>query len=340
MSRPSEIAWEELPDDHYGGQFNPKSIFGLTEEGNVRVTYNEKSFSYPDGETYRLRYPTYNFEDLGYGNLPADIMISPRIAPHLVGLGLLEAISEEDILLAADEFDKNNDGISGKANYAFNHILNKNTLGRFGWKANQPTVRQQVAAAFVGDIGITSSLFPNEECAPNQQGCKDAYNEGEPELSTKILDRVTLYSAALAVPKRRNFDQPDVISGQVLFRQVGCNSCHMPKYVTGEIGEIPEFANETIYPYTDLLLHDMGTELADNRPDGLANGNEWRTPPLWGIGLIQTVNNHTFLLHDGRARGIEEAILWHGGEASQVIVSFKKLPKEERTHLVNFVKSL
>ena len=267
-------------------------------------------------------------------------MVSPRIAPHMVGLGLLEAISEQTLLGLSDETDEDGDGISGRLNYVRNVETGNLEVGRFGWKANQPTVRQQVAGAFKGDIGITSSLFPDEPCAPGQTDCQQTETGGAPELSESILDRVTLYSSTLAVPKRRNWEEEVVLQGKALFNTIGCAKCHTPFFETGTHPDFPEFSDMPIRPYSDLLLHDMGQGLADNRPDGLASGTEWRTPPLWGIGLIKVVNDHTFLLHDGRARNMEEAILWHGGEADEVKTAFMELNLTERNSIISFLESL
>lgn len=324
----------------YGGQFNHLSIMGVKPEGKVKVSYQEKVISYADGSTASIRQPTYEFEDLQYGEFAAGTMVSPRIAPHMVGLGLLEAISETDLKKLADEQDADGDGISGKINYIWDLEHQKLAVGRFGWKANQPSVKQQVAAAFLGDIGITSSLFPIEACAGNQADCKEAYKEEQPELTDNILHRVSLYSQTLAVPMRRSFDTDSILKGKKLFATLNCNSCHNPSFVTASHPDLPEFENQKIFPYTDLLLHDMGEGLADNRPDGLASGTEWKTPPLWGIGLSETVNGHSFLLHDGRARNVEEAILWHGGEASTSTAAFKELSKQDRTFLIDFINSL
>ncbi|MEM7296728.1 MAG: di-heme oxidoredictase family protein, partial [Bacteroidota bacterium] len=340
LSRLDEITWEPIPDENYGGQFNTRAILGMAEEGKVEVTYTEMPGTYPDGTPYLLRRPNYQFTNLQYGPLHSSILFSPRIGPQILGLGLLEAIAEEDMLAIASQQASEDLGISGKANYVTNVLTGETQVGKFGWKSNQPTVRQQVASAFRGDIGITSSMFPEQPCAPGQEDCANAINGGEPELTDKVLDRVTLYSAAIAVPMRRDWAEPVVLQGKALFNTIGCASCHTPKFVTKSNPEFPEFEDQTIFPYTDLLLHDMGEGLADGRPDGLADGNEWRTPPLWGIGLIDVVNDHNFLLHDGRARGFEEAILWHGGEAEVVTNNFKSLEASEREAIIKFLESL
>lgn len=328
------------PEPNYGNQFNHLAILGVKEEGDVKIEYEEIKGAYPDGETYSLRKPIYSFTNLNYGEMQEDVMVSPRVAPHIIGLGLLEAIDEKDILALSDPNDKNNDGISGRPNYVKSVITERPELGRFGWKANEPSVKQQVAAAFQGDMGLTSSLFSEENETVLQASFINTETGGNPEISDDILQRVTLYSQVLAVPKRRNANDEKNLSGQRLFSEIGCSACHNPTFTTSKHHDIPEFNNQKIYPYTDLLLHDMGKDLADNRPDGLAKGTEWRTPPLWGIGLIKTVNGHTTLLHDGRARNVEEAILWHGGEAKNSKSKFKALSKIERENLISFVNSL
>ena len=213
------------------------------------------------------------------------------------------------------------------------------SLGRFGWKANQPTVEQQTAAAFLGDLGITSELFPDDNCSALQPDCLSAPNGGNPEIEAERLAKVVLYTQTLAVPAMRDFDDPQVLQGASLFVQARCAACHTPQHTTGP-HELEAVSNQTVYPYTDLLLHDMGPELADGRPDFEASGQEWRTPPLWGIGLVETVNGHTMFLHDGRARSLVEAILWHGGEGTAARDTFKAFTEEEREALIRFLKSL
>ncbi len=317
----------------FGTQLQNKSLFNFEPEGTVQITYVEVSGKYPDGEKYSLRKPHYTIT----GRVPQDnLLISPRVAPVVFGVGLLEAIKEEDVLALSDEFDTNKDGISGKPNYVWDFSKGKTIFGRFGWKANNPTVLQQNAGAYKEDMGVTNPYFSMESCHGNPL-C-DTLSD-DPEVTQEILDDVTFYVQTLGIPARRDFEDFDVIKGGELFTKVGCNSCHNPEFTTGT-HDISELSNQRIFPYTDLLLHDMGEGLADHRPDFLATGFEWRTPPLWGIGLINLVNGHTFLLHDGRARGVEEAILWHGGEAEKVRDNFKYLTKKERKQLLKFVNSL
>ena len=212
-------------------------------------------------------------------------------------------------------------------------------MGRFGWKSEQPTVAQQVASAFHGDIGITSSIFTDQTCTEAQTECENAIHGGEPEVNDRMLGRTILYTSLLAVPARRNFKDPDVKAGELIFAQLNCDGCHMPYHRTGEHA-LEELINQDIFPYTDLLLHDMGEALADNRPAYVANGREWRTPPLWGLNLIKSVNGHSRLLHDGRARNFSEAILWHGGEAAHAQREYRALSATGRAQLIRFLESL
>ena len=327
-------------EPNYGGQFNPSAIQGVKSEGLAIVTYTEVKGTFEDGTPYSLRKPTYTFKNLAFGPMHKDVMLSPRVAPSVYGLGLLEAIKEADLLKQADPDDKDGDGISGRPNRVWDVKRKKTVIGRFGWKANQPTLEQQNAGAFLGDIGITSPLFPNENCPKKQENCQKAPNGGSPEVPQEKIDQVTTYVRSLAVPARRNWKEVKVLRGKQLFMEAGCASCHTPKFTTGKLEGFPELSNQKIYPYTDLLLHDMGKELADNRPDFLANGQEWRTPPLWGIGLVKTVNRHTFFMHDGRARNLTEAILWHGGEGEKSKEAFRKMSKADREAMLAFLNDL
>ncbi|MDF1661605.1 MAG: di-heme oxidoredictase family protein, partial [Planctomycetota bacterium] len=283
-----------------------------------------------DGTPYSLESPSYALTNLNYGPLDPSTMLSPRVAQPVFGLGLLETISEVDILANADENDADNDGISGRANRVTDVTTQQLVLGRFGWKASQPTVLQQSAAAFNGDIGLTTNLFPNENTTASQGATITAPSGGSPEINDQILNDTSFYISTLAVPARRNVNDPSVQRGEQLFKVMNCDSCHVADFTTGQNAAIPELSNQSIHPYTDLLLHDMGAGLADGRPDFLANGQEWRTPPLWGIGLTQTVNGHNRFLHDGRARNLTEAILWHGGEGESSKEQFRGLSAAER----------
>jgi CxxC motif-containing protein (DUF1111 family) len=338
LSTGNDIYMGPVADVNYGGQLQDLSILGVNTEADYEIIYQEITKNYADGTPYNLRKPTYNIFNLTEGNLTAT-HVSPRVANQMIGLGLLEAIDENTMLSFVDENDTDGDGISGKANYVWNVEAQTSTIGKFGWKANQPTVKQQVAAAFSGDVGITTSIFPNHNCPPSAN-CDSLPNGGLPELSDKNLDKITLYSSTLAVPGRRNWENQNVLEGKALFGDIGCTDCHIAKITTGNHPTIPALSNQTIRPYTDLLLHDMGEGLADNSNDYLADGQEWRTPPLWGIGLFSIVNGHTYYLHDGRARNLEEAILWHDGEAKKSKDNFINLNKIEREKVISFLNSL
>jgi CxxC motif-containing protein (DUF1111 family) len=330
-----------LGDPIYGGQLQDKAILNIKNEGRVRVAYQELSGSYRDGSVYTLRQPSYDILDLNYGDFAPGIMVSPRIAQQVPGLGLLEIVPEQEILSFVDENDSNKDGISGRANYVWDIGTQTTLLGRFGWKANQPNLLQQTAGAFNGDIGITTNLVPNSHFSPIQeQQYPTIPNGGSPELSDELLLKVVSYIRSLSVPAARDYDDVTVLRGKYLFKDLNCAGCHRPTLITGNEGSISALKNQKIWPYTDLLLHDMGAELADGRPDFQASGAEWRTPPLWGIGLLQTVNGHTSLLHDGRARNVEEAILWHGGEAANARKGFTELSATDRDAVIAFIHSL
>jgi CxxC motif-containing protein (DUF1111 family) len=333
---------ENEPHPVYGDQLQDRAILGVEPEGRLVVTYTEQPGEYADGTEYSLRVPTYEIEDPAYGPLGADLSISPRLAPQVIGVGLLEAIPEADIEGAADPDDADGDGISGRVNRAWNPRTQQIELGRFGWKANVPTVESQVVGAFNGDVGITSTPLPDQPCTPTQTACNEAPDGGAPELTEDRLAAITFYSRTLAVPAMRDADDADVEEGAELFETFGCASCHTPEQRSGDLAAVgvEALADQTFFPYTDLLLHDMGEGLADGRPDFDATGTEWRTPPLWGLGLIEEVNGTRFLLHDGRARTIEEAILWHGGEAAAAAERFRTADADDRRLLLRFLEAL
>ena len=333
-----------VPEPVYGGQFQDMAVPGVAPEGKVRVDYTPVPVRFKDGTEVELRKPVLQITQLGYGPMHPDTRFSARVAPQMIGLGLLEAIPEEAILANAAAQAKENNGINGRPNRVWDDEQQKTVMGRFGWKAGQPNLNQQNVHAFSGDMGLTTSLRPFDDCTDAQTACKQAPNgngpDGEPEVSDNILRLVLFYSRNLAVPARRGVNDAQVLAGKNLFFQAGCQSCHTPKYTTAANAAEPELANQVIRPYSDLLLHDMGEGLADNRTEFQASGRDWRTPPLWGIGLTQAVSGHTQFLHDGRARNLLEAVLWHGGEAKaaqQQVLSFNA---EQRAALLAFLNSL
>ena len=335
-----------LPDPVYGGQMQDFGLPGQPAEYRLQIDYEEIRVELSDGETASLRDPSYTAADLGYGPLHPDAMLSPRVAPQMIGLGLLEAIPAADILANADPDDEDGDGISGRPNVVWSVEYGMPMLGRFGLKAGAPTVRHQSAEAFAGDIGISSPLFPDPwgDCTGGQPDCRSAPHGDRDDRGHEIddigLDLVTFYSRNLGVPARRDVADPEVLRGKGVFHAAGCTSCHQPSFVTHRLEDRPEQSFQLIWPYTDLLLHDMGEGLADNRPEARATGREWRTPPLWGIGLTKQVSGHTYFLHDGRARSLLEAILWHGGEAKPHRDAVVEMPAEDRAALIRFLESL
>jgi CxxC motif-containing protein (DUF1111 family) len=338
-----------LPEPTYGAQLTNQAIQGVQREARVRIRYERVAGRFADGTPYELLKPRYIVAEPGYGPLHRDTLVSPRIAPQVIGMGLLEAIREADLLDNAKRQAAAGDGVSGRVNRVWDAYANDWLVGRFGWKANVGSVAHQVASAFAGDIGITSRHFPHGECTAAQRDClavlereaqwRKGRAEGEFDIDERTLDKVIFYSLTIAVPARRDWNAPQVRRGARVFADAGCASCHVPRYVTGQ-HTVPELSGQTIRPYTDLLLHDMGEGLADGRPDFAADGREWRTPPLWGIGLIGTVNGHTSFLHDGRARNLMEAVLWHGGEAEAAKQRVLKLDAADRAALIRFLNSL
>ncbi len=337
-----------LPDPVYGNQLQNFASPGQTPEGTMAITYSDLPVTLSDGTVITLQAPRYSVANPQYGPQNPDLMLSPRVAPQMIGIGLLEAIPAADILALADENDVDGNGISGRANIVWSLEHNAPMLGRFGLKAGAPTIRHQAAAAFSGDMGLSSILFPDPsgDCTQAQPQCRNAPDGQEPdirdgfEVDNRSLELVTIYSRNLGVPARRNVDNPQVLAGKQVFYTLGCTACHQPKFVTNRLTDQPEQSFQLVWPYTDLLLHDMGEGLADSRPEARATGREWRTPPLWGIGLTETVSGHTRFLHDGRARNLLEAILWHGGEATPARNALIALPKPDRDALIAFLESL
>lgn len=328
------------PHAVYGDQLQTDALPGLPAEVSLQVTYDELPGQYADGETFRLRRPRYALNEPGFGALPEELQVSPRVAPQTLGMGLLEAVPEQALARLADPEDRDHDGISGRLQRVFDVESATLRTGRFGWKAEQPGVRAQVAAAFVGDMGITSQLFPDENHSAAESACAEHASGGAPELTPATLDAVVLYMRTLALPAARALPPEVAREGSALFRAGQCEGCHVRTLRTGVVPDLQELSEQSFAPYSDLLLHDLGAELSDERPSFGAAGSEWRTAPLWGIGLIEKVNGHQLLLHDGRARGVAEAILWHGGEAEAARRAFVRMSRAQRAALVAFVESL
>lgn len=335
-----------VPEPTYGTQLQDFAIPGHLAEGRMVIDYEPVPVELGDGEVVELRRPSYEVADLGYGPLHPEVMLSPRVAQPMIGLGLLEAIDEADILAAADPDDLDGDGISGRANLVWSAERGAVALGRFGWKAGKATIPDQTASAMAGDIGIANPLAPFTwgDCTASQGACRAAPNgngsSGGLEADATVMAMIDFYSRHLAVPARRDVADATVLHGKSLFYASGCTSCHTPKHATRRDWPAAGLAGQLVWPYSDLLLHDMGEGLADGRPEGRASGREWRTQPLWGIGLTETVSGHTTFLHDGRARSLAEAILWHGGEAQAAREAFRLMPEADRAALLAFLGSL
>ncbi|MEW8605335.1 MAG: di-heme oxidoredictase family protein [Candidatus Thiodiazotropha sp.] len=336
-----------MPEPTYGSQLQNFAVRGHTAEGRVKIDYQAIEVVLADNEKVQLRKPSYTITDLGYGALHPDTLISPRLAPQMIGLGLLGAIKASDLEAIADPDDRDGDGISGRLNRVWSPRHDRVMPGRFGWKAGTATVDEQSQSAFFGDIGISVPLHPDAsgDCTERQPACGQAPDGNSPQYENLETPSLTtrwtaLYSRNLAVPRRREAGAPDVLRGKRLFYETGCIGCHIPKFVTAEEAIDPEHAGQLIWPYTDLLLHDMGEGLADDRQEGEANGREWRTAPLWGIGLSAAVNGNSFFLHDGRARTVLEAILWHGGEAQASRDKVVAMNRRQRADLIRFIESL
>jgi CxxC motif-containing protein (DUF1111 family) len=343
------IASGALPDAAvpvYGLQLQDSAAAGLAPEGRIRIDYDDVSVTLAGGETTSLRKPRLTIERPGFGPFPADMMSSARIAPPMAGMGLLEAIHRADIEALADPDDRDGDGISGRVAMVGDG-RGARTVGRFGWKALQPSIAAQTAHAFSGDMGLSTPLLPDHwgDCTAKQSDCRSMPHGAQSQLGSEevpqdLFDLVVFYSENLAPPVRRTVDDPQVLRGKQAFYEAGCTGCHHQKFVTSRMAPEKAHRFQLIWPYSDLLLHDMGEDLADSRPEGAATGREWRTPPLWGIGLSKQVSPEAGFLHDGRARTLAEAILWHGGEGRAARDRFAAMPKQERDSLVQFLESL
>jgi len=324
---------------HYGDQLQVFGVKGVVPaEAGFEVEWRKHSVILEDGTEVELRSPEIVITDLAFGPLGDGAMTGLRRSPPVFGLGLLEAVPQATIdeLAARDKPD----GIKGHVNYVWDPETRQTVAGRFGLKANHPSLREQIAVAFFNDIGLSSPLYPDQNCPPIQKSCDEQMLFARPEITPLRLAATEMYLRALAVPARRNVDDPQVEHGEKIFDSARCSVCHVPELKTGDFDAFPQAANQVVRPYTDLLLHDMGEGLADNRPDYLAGGRDWRTPPLWGIGLSKIVNSANNFLHDGRARTLEEAILWHGGEARISRDAYANLERDDRDALIAFLRSL
>jgi len=328
------------PDPRYGGQLNYRAVAGLRPKGRIAISYEEVRGRFADDEAYSLRRPRFIVTEGAYGPFPAGLETSPRLPPPVIGLGLVEALSEDDLLARADPEDADGDGISGRANYVIDPEDGQHKIGRFGWKAGAASLRQQTAGALSNDMGVTSHIFPRPNCPAAEPDCRARAEDGGPEIGEADFQSLVFYMQLLSPAGRRDAADPVVIDGAELFEEIGCAACHTAQMTGGRHREAGVLSDLVFHPYSDFLLHDMGEALADGRREYLASGREWRTPPLWGLGRTREVNGHGFYLHDGRARGPAEAILWHGGEGAKARDAFLRLPKEKRKALLRFLGSL
>ena len=337
---------KSFPDPNYGSQLSDFATEGVMPEGKVMIEYDYFPIAFDNGKVVNLRKPNFSISNLKYGKLHPDIQISARIAQPIIGLGLIEGISDRDILMNVDPNDKDKDGVSGKANRVRNEITDELVLGRFGWKASQPSILQQTTDALYHDMGLSSTFSSqSNNCSKIQIDCQsvatgNSADYDNVEVSNEQIDLMIFYQKHLSPPGRRDVNNKEVLKGKKIFFESGCNSCHVQKFTTSRDIENPSLSEQVIWPYSDFLLHNMGEDLADNLSEFNATGIEWRTPPLWGIGLTNVVNGHTNFLHDGRAQNILEAILWHGGEAENSKNKILKLSLSEVDQLVRFINSL
>jgi CxxC motif-containing protein (DUF1111 family) len=337
------------PHPNYGDQIQNQGLMGqdkdatflgerVRPEAEVYLDWEELEVAFKDGEKVKLRKPKLRIENLNFGPLGPEVMYSVRIAQQTFGLGLLEAVPEADILAIAER--QKSQGVNGRPNYVWDAINKRIALGRFGWKANQPSIKQQIAVAFHGDLGVTSSLFDKENCPPVQEDCAYQPPGNQPELIDLNWEELEFWTQALAVPARRDVTSSEFTRGEHLFIEAKCAVCHVPEMKAGALPGLPQIEGQVFRAYTDLLLHDMGEDLADHRPEFRAGGRDWRTQPLWSIGLSEVVNGSTAMLHDGRARSLAEAILWHGGEAEASREAFRGMAKVDREALLKFLSSI
>ncbi len=333
-------AFGSAPHPQFGGQIQDRAISGAEPEAAIGMEWEKISGQYPDGTDFELERPSYFLKKPDGERLEEEWVLSPRIAPAVIGMGLLEAIPVSALRQHADPDDTDGDGISGRLPMRHDPESGQLRPGRFGWKSEAVSVAHQSANAFAEDMGLTNRLHPEPPEGAAHQAVAHLPNGGKPEVEDSLFDALVFYTSTLAVPARRKPDDPVVQAGAAHFREVGCAACHLPEVQTGDDHPITALRHQTIQPYTDLLLHDMGEALADHFGGDAEAGREWRTPPLWGIGLVESVNGHTRFLHDGRARNLEEAILWHGGEAEASRDAFQALSQEERAALLQFLQSL
>ncbi|MFO1318403.1 MAG: di-heme oxidoredictase family protein [Burkholderiales bacterium] len=322
------------PHPAYGSQLQTQGVLGkVPAEGQAQVRWRHTHFRFPDGHTVRLRAPELAFSELAFGQIDTDVMTSLRVAPAVAGAAWLEAIPTAALI--DHERAARLRGGQGRLHRVVDPTTGRSTPGRFGWKAGQVTLIDQVATAFLEDLGVTSPRHPRDNCPTPQSACLDHAAAPAPEIDAQRLDALVrqLRSAAPPRPSTRKYR-----TGAKRFDETGCGVCHVASWPIAGLPDAPAIAR--IEPYTDLMLHDLGAALADGRPDGNAGPSEWRTAPLWGMRRSLAADGRTVFLHDGRARSVEEAILWHGGEAAPARERFVRLRRADRLALLRFVEGL
>ena len=336
----------------YGRVIHDQSIYGVKAEGKLRVDWRYEKGTFPDGEEYELACPTYTITDWYADSIrPEDLFCTVRVPLRHVGMGQMMAIDRSEIESLAAKSNYPEYGISGRCNYITERGMKQ--LGLSGNKAQHADLT--VELGFSSDMGCTNSRYPEEICEGQSQmtqGSMMGLAYDQLDVSTEDMEDIDLYMHCLSVPARRNVNNRTVYRGEQKFYEAKCHLCHVTTLHTQARGatllngtQLPWLGKQTIHPYSDFLLHDMGSEimgvgLNDNYVSGLARGNEWRTTPLWGIGLQERVNGHTYFLHDGRARNLTEAILWHGGEGEASKRLFMKMSSDDRKALIRFLESL
>lgn len=336
----------------YGRVLHDQAIYGVKAEGKLKVDWRYETFSFADGDTYELSCPAYTITDWYADDIPVDeLFCTVRVPLRHVGMGQMMALDPVEIEALAARSNYPEYGISGRCNYITERGMTM--LGVSGNKAQHADLT--VELGFSSDMGVTNSRYPEEICEGQvqmSQGSMMGLSYDRLDVSTEEMEDVDRYMQSLGVPARRNVDDPDVKRGERMFYEAKCHLCHVTTLHTRVGGStllngtrLPWLGNQTIHPYSDYLLHDMGSEimgvgLNDNYVSGLARGNEWRTTPLWGIGLQEKVNGHTYFLHDGRARNLTEAIMWHGGEGEASKNLFARMNRADRAALIKFLQSL
>jgi len=346
-SQVADFIYPNIGDKNYGVQFQGHASPGILPEGDYHLTYTSHTETLSDGTEVELRKPNIHWTALNYGKLEDSTGVTLLVAPALVGMGLLDNIPDDIIVTNADPQDVDNDGISGRVSWIPSNNGKDKVIGRFGYKAASPSVSAQNQLAFNTDLGLSTPLNPaaSGDCTELQKACIESPNGNSPHLDNLEVDKqqvrlVDLFVSLSSPPTMRNLRNPNFLEGKVLFEEGSCASCHIPKMQTKKNATFPELSNRTFYPFTDMLLHDMGPKLASGFQSFSTAPNEWRTAPLWGIGLSEKVSGRVGFLHDGRAKTIEEAILWHGGEAQKAKEFYKQLDKEHREKLIYFLESL